>query len=1535
MFKGTHATSKKEEHPQDALKTTAIVSNLAECVRVLAPPEVVVDASPFNLGYGQFGNYTGYNPMASNYYLSGGYNNPGANGFNGYSGLQGGYPGLGFSGGGFVGGSFVGGGLSTGYVGLNPNDPGRLTSTGVGNPNGYLPYSTPQTYPAPNYSTPFQTSYYDNAYNNQFQFDPGQSTIIVENACALPVDIRNEPTAGLLVLPPQLSLEPGERRNLQISPGYRLGRFSVTISARAKNSQDPFLEIAQVPVQVRRLGELLDECIQLSSREISLNNFLGKPVPKRIYNYCYDQGVRLLKSSRVIDFSCRVPGVLDEAANPNLEGSPLNADRRLQNASAPAPKGTFAVAQTKHASVAPIDGPIGPPALQPAQGSAAQFQNIFSNQYNPTGYSNAYPATQPAYYGGAATTSGFVGNYATQPGYNTYQSSVDQFGPIGTNPYGQQYFNNWPANGIDNGFYTPPGQGYNGYFPNDSYNAYGGATTSGYYGGYTGGPGYDGDYQGGYLSGAWRNADTYGQPYTDNQSQFAFGNEGQCPLIEDVYVIDEFVTGEGEAGTIQEIEFEIKPDIQYRKQFCRLKADLPFETVFNWRVTASGAYYRSNVDATANIHFLNQFGQWDTKYEHVKLKDTWGIGETIDACIANAEKETAHKRGAPGNCNAPLASCMEPNHLNLQQKYAANGGYVPQELFAGNTADLELVPEALRTGPQLCGEIDGITEVRPTIINHSSGVDVAFNRTQHNIAITIDRRQMKTACAKIEGSVEVLVNRPACFRGPQSATLPYKIWVLAPGKNATDAGVRDGNCVNAPVTPGRPDQNASVTPSPGTAFELQACGENNKGYSGENVRTALGLDKIVWNWDASKINENACSEKGSLENDKAKAIGQFCDAAQFALALDQKAAQLAPVIEKARERQALVTLAEKNAGQPAGAWDNSEQLWRYAYAQAVLPDATQQSDAKAKTLVFFQNADELASDSSAKIPPALARQLESQLRTFASPGGDETSKRVAFIKGLQAVLDKKEDWKSIEDRLLFRLNFDALEIPNDADGKTKTAYRETLSKGLDANTLTGQPGTYYWTLSEMRAFHKALSDTPACLSASASDCKIRIRNADVNVDANFIAKAYAAAVPFIGLPNNATTNENALRTAGATLADNLTQTEYDNARAQLDANVYLMKDGYNSADFKKDVVEKYTLKQFARDWNFTNTNNQTADIDRAGRHAMKLVFDWKGKTQSEKPAVRVQLARTHDLAQLDETLNTGQSDDKKKFHYANNPLFEMPFDGEVGGADRQGYATGFKTAVVENGFGGIKDKLRLKTGINLPKTTGSTTDANASSDANRPAQDSGPLVQPALTLGNKQFNSGTLLELAPNQLRFAPTLALSIRATLGASQQTGLVYAPNNLPDPLGANTRITPLVTWIDSEGKIERADALKAPTGFCDSKNENHSVFTGSSAKNLLGYLFAPAEEDESKAPKYGLNVICARGNATVGGVSIAESKPGVQTQITYAPFSRQELVSGTHITSLEKWLEQIDDARTCTYLTTDGFRTEWNRSNVLEAK
>lgn len=238
---------KSEEKAESTIKTKVTMSNLARCIEVVKPEGgVLLDMAPWNLGYGRL-MMSDYSSQLSAY---------GAN-YGGFTNRSAPY--------GLNGMTMYGMGMGGGYAG------------GAG----------------------------ANAGSNMASYQ--QSSFTVKNNCSSDVDVQLDVDSRLTVSEQKFTIGKDEETTVTVQPGYVLGKYTIKVNAKAAGTDDAKKKVSDVPVIVRRLGDVDTDCITTNAKTISFNSFIYKAQKFTAFNSCYDTGVQLTRDNKMVTIECTSP----------------------------------------------------------------------------------------------------------------------------------------------------------------------------------------------------------------------------------------------------------------------------------------------------------------------------------------------------------------------------------------------------------------------------------------------------------------------------------------------------------------------------------------------------------------------------------------------------------------------------------------------------------------------------------------------------------------------------------------------------------------------------------------------------------------------------------------------------------------------------------------------------------------------------------------------------------------------------------------------------------------------------------------------------------------------------------------------------------------------------------------------------------------------------------------------------------------------------------------------------------------------------
>ena len=1337
----THNAIKGEEKIGAKLPVTAYVSNLEKCIEVIAEEPLTVETMPLNTGYGQYGG--SYNP-----YSQGGYGGYGAGSY-GYGGITG-------TGGGYLGGS---------------------------------------AYPSANYSSPYYTNYYNTNQDNAWRYGLGENSFVVKNNCSMAVEANLDIPSRLRADKEKFELQPNATGKVTVESGYRMGSYEIGVFAKRKGSEDKAQKIDSVDVIVKRAGEIDEECIQLSTTKIKMNDFIGRPVNEQIFNYCYDVGVRLPSAGNVITFGCK------------LSGQPMNT-YKLEEESQAQKAGKEDASESTAFLADGVVGTVGQP-VNPAAGQAI--------------------------------------------GAPPWQGGISQQG----------------------------------------YANYGGA---------------------------------YSQDY---------GYGSNCELIDSVYIVDTSTSGGEDGKTIQTVEFEIKPALNYRKMLCQFQSQLPFQTIFGLRMMISQSFYRVEVDSSANVHYYNPFGGASNKYFKVTLEDLWGIGDTVDECMYQAGAATMSlerllKCKEKGKM-AEIGEMVKTNALDLSAKGYLKG-FVPQEQFNGDTFIYRTDPDVLNIPPG--ASHDSIVKIMPAEIKDSSGVKISFKPVPMDcplpysggnwgIQMTVDRSAMpdNIGCAKIESQVTINVERRTYWGDqPKPITMPVKVWVLNRGINASEPSFDAAKCTGAVVPPI-------------TTTKCQSGGETDA-----KTATKYGFDRLLLEWSWDKIAKDQCDYRGDAKEKAAKADttdkGMFCDAVQFSIELNKKAEEVKKFAEKIdlkeneskiREIMGIITM------DVPGEYKKSADLLRWVKKQTIIIDNSE-GTGKEKSLVFFLNKNNGLLENEKIAKGGMATDID-----IVAGTSTDLSYKVDRMASILAELQANEGIDEDSIVLLF-------ERTDDLDSSIYSYFGFEYYEGL---------GKYVWTFKEFKKFHEELSSAIKSIGTASNKCFDKDNNpaqkaedavmckfssiADDSDETDVYMDTHLRPILNANLKVVAGIRDSAELKADSGLGKKVMAEakDIDSAKVPtgyasfrefyekaIDFNALLVRDGYSS-DLRKDFDSYYrsasekaptTLNATGfggENWTFNGEEKYA--LPNAGLYNVLINANF---SDQQNLAWDVEFKPLKTLGEIDSVLAKGTA-------YAKNYFLSLPFDGQVGkGGDRAGYG------IVLNNNGENQLLLYKETpGINVvgfPIVTGTGMGGNSIF---------------SLNYGNtfEKTNSGKILSVSQNTIEFNPSSAAVANVSMAARQAAGpegIVYNlstmnSDQVPTADATTGKVTSWFTWKtvgqQSETFKDQGFAALQAQALCpeiqvDGYHGFMKDFAGT--QQFKGIAFVPFKA------QYFMQVLCTQGSAEASAIGTIQHNAGFASQ----PLQLNETANLEYGT-LKHYIDSIENSTVCFAGTETSAALAWNAEQLLK--
>ncbi|MCD6434643.1 MAG: carboxypeptidase regulatory-like domain-containing protein, partial [Candidatus Diapherotrites archaeon] len=427
---------------------------------------------------------------------------------------------------------------------------------------------------------------------------------------------------------------------------------------------------------------------------------------------------------------------------------------------------------------------------------------------------------------------------------------------------------------------------------------------------------------GGYLPNTWQ---------TQTTPQGVATTE--CKLIQAIWFVGEEITPTPTGGVMQTIILEIVPNVSYRAHAALMLRGTKFTQLGALRMFAQESFFVIETRGTLTVRF--EYPPMTSEPQQVILQDWWRGLQQAEAFVE------------PGNPNITnFMDCINKEALNLVSYWKTRGstyGFVPQTAWKDNIYSFKPHPiGVMLIGQNYCGTTDRLSEVMPeSYEDKTSGVVVSFALTDnaHNIQITIDRSKMKTACAKLEIAVTAKLTRVVYNTGTQDVGLTAKVFVLHPSirpeqvdssfveecattpayakeeRELLDKCIEEGwskdkfmaEAEDKGITRERAEELWQECARAQAAMVTEEKFECKEGTTGKTAYEKFGFNRLLFSWNPEEIQKNACdaSVDGFISEDSS---GYFCDAMQFAVAINKKYAELAEFINKYRNS---ITIDEK------------------------------------------------------------------------------------------------------------------------------------------------------------------------------------------------------------------------------------------------------------------------------------------------------------------------------------------------------------------------------------------------------------------------------------------------------------------------------------------------------------------------------------------------------------------------------------------------------------------------------------------------
>lgn len=901
---------------------------------------------------------------------------------------------------------------------------------------------------------------------------------------------------------------------------------------------------------------------------------------------------------------------------------------------------------------------------------------------------------------------------------------------------------------------------------------------------------------------------------TGQQEAVQQPDEGKCPLVSQIYFIDEARKMGPNNRTTQELQFEIKPDISYRKQAILMLKGQTFRQLGQLRLFLQTGFYRIEVRADAKVTFFDQLGSERTESYFRVLEDKFAAGEFLDALEE------------PGSDEKNFQNCINKDALNTKQYYINLGhslGVIPQEEFdKGNGKVFQFTPEKRNQvliikdaqHPNGCGTIDRLSDIRPlTWRDSKTGLALSFAITddKHNITMFIDRSGLKTLCADVEKPVQAKLTRVQVPE-TQGVGLPAIVRVLHESVQPEDITEEFfETCATTPVE-GKPTGEETPTPTPPGGGLLAkkdyfACSQQIEGaHTGDAYYTEAYFNRLLFDWSFGAVKKNVCDvpKKVGTETWNTGAGQNFCDAVQNMVSLTKKQKE----IEKA------IGSLQKNGciGETSGIClqTNTKNLFRFSVRQRPVTD---NAVSPAKKLVFFVGSGGTILESRSRLPAEVS-DAKSQLDKLDPPTVGNALTYLGIMETLIREIEKNAPER--KDNIVAEIETIGLTEEDNA----------ILESVLKADKPPAKFPTYVATFNEFKAFHQKIREK---VGNAATIAQVTVDGK--NIDYRFLQRLLKNISFRIGIRNNEKISEED-RLWLMQFSD-LWKLYYEN----IDTETNLIADGYSQGlvdDFASEYAAETTgmnVKPAGSRWNFKTLSAEGIELPNTnietGRHGQFINYDWTART------VTVELTKLQSIEEIDTSSG--------KFA-ANNLLLRLPFDGKLGGNRRTGYGTSVK---------GAGSPIRLV--------------FNSADSLVNVFSGSGGLKSLKGRLGSAfaDTKDGVLIDISSTDFKFNPSVDTELQLEVVPEKGKGKAFYElfDGTQEVESEN-----LLTWFG--GRKPVADAVTQDVSqYCSNASgsaKNHSIETDNSTPILTSFVFVPWNKE------FLFRLYCAAAQATAAGTA-----------------------------------------------------------------
>jgi hypothetical protein len=902
---------------------------------------------------------------------------------------------------------------------------------------------------------------------------------------------------------------------------------------------------------------------------------------------------------------------------------------------------------------------------------------------------------------------------------------------------------------------------------------------------------------------------------------------------------------------VQEIKYRIVKSARYEQdapKFVEPGKETPFETVGGLRYFLTRGYFAVYGDTVLKVNFFQRDGSRRSISFPLRIEDWW-------EALPFAERTI--KFGDP---NYTAKDCTITEALNFTDTEYPEPECIPYEELSG-----VFVRKAIRIAERTpkgdekagCGWADGITRISKTKFEKNGiTVSLSLDDEKHSINVAVrgvEGRETIPATT-FDEPVGIFVKR--AYYNTEETRVPVRLKLCIKGREEFPKGVEIAKCP--------------------------------QGETGGGVHEKYGFEKLIFDWDWDRIKKDECD----LAN-------KFCDAAQFGISLNKKAAELKKIADIVRADE---TCASGDSSLCKERFRNSENIFRWA-----LESFTVRNDIDKSNIVFFRGESEIV------VPDD-----EAAKKVNDTAGSITAESDWSFVLQTETAL---QNLGKIDERKSILILLD--KEPFSSAGLEATA--EAI--GLETQIIEGKE---YYTMAfdEYSYFHRKIKealDTLGDGKETAVTVKITTaQDVEKDITAAFMSTFNSAEKSvLIGITaedsmeegkKSRVMKEGKLK-AGIDIAGYPDFLVFYNSIIKPD--VQLIKDGY-TADYRKDFAAEYSEDLEKLDtgvafdkWVFSAGEKET--LADTGEFTVNLNYSWADKEEDD--SIKVSLVKSRGLAELQGENN-----------YTLNSLFYMPFDGRLGYADkgRAGYGVGYQT----DGKIGTRFFMNYR-----------------DEEENFGIGDIAKGLYSAVA-GYGFGTSEKILQIGNEKITFTPTDPVYLKAAI--SKETAGSYLVGLIYYILVGNTEytgndITNLISWNVKENPVSGKKGAIA-----DSPHRVSELCPGEGAENLLGIVFAGEAKGEidmdgiiyvptaaERADESQLVFGCIKDSAKITAKDVIADRVNSLTGKAL-PLNIGAKAGSLRLKedyTLQKLIEKISDNSVCVASGSEGLTFYWNPKRIKD--